>query len=306
MVAPDEQTRDVRHDQTQKADRPDDGRRDGRESHRDDRDDNAAARDVHAEAARRLVLEGEEVALPRHEQGRDQPDGRVERERAEVVPRLLRDVGVDDARHAGVIAPRAGVERAHQPREHRVDRDADENDPQRRQAALPRQAVDQREGQHAAKKREKRREEIQRREKRRHQHRREARARADADDAGVGQRIFHHRLQQHARHRRGGPAEQSDEDARKAQVIDRGDVRVILHEQPPQKLRGRDVQAARIDRPEQQRQKRRRREEKSPHPPASRDQGSSPSFLMVVKAGTARRAGGGLSLPGCVFAQDSP
>ena len=68
--------------------------------------------------------------MPHHKDGSDQTDDHIEQKRLKIIPGLHGDVGVDNAGNAGIVAPRAGVESAHEPGKHGVDRHAHEDNPQ--------------------------------------------------------------------------------------------------------------------------------------------------------------------------------
>ena len=186
------------HDQSKEADGADHGGGYAGEQHGDDGNYDAAAVDIHAERACGLVLKRKKIALSGGKEREDDPHRNIGRQCAKIVPRFHRNICIDDACDAGIVGTGAGVECAHQSREHGVDRHADEDDPQRRQPVFIGQAVNENKCEHSAEESKQRCEEIERRHERGYEHRRKACAGADADDAGIGQRIFHHGLQKHA------------------------------------------------------------------------------------------------------------
>lgn len=194
-------------------------RGDGSEQYGYRGDEQPCAVYVHAQRARRFVLQREQIALRADQQREHQPHRRVHRQRAEIVPSFHGDVGVHDACRARIVRACAAVECGHQPREHRVYRHADEYYPKRAESAAPRERVDQQARRHSADECEQRGEKVQRGEKRRYQYSRKARARAYADDAGVGEGVFHYRLQKHARYRHRRAAYHRDKNSREAQVV---------------------------------------------------------------------------------------
>ena len=171
-----------------------------------------------------------------------------------IIPGLHGDVGVDDAGHAGIVAPCAGVESAHQPCKHGVDRHAHQDNAQRRKAALPRKGVHQQKGDHPAQEGEQGREKVEGREKGGNQHRSQAGPGADAYNAGIGQRVFHHGLQKHAGNGGCRSAEDGDEDAGKPQVVNGRHVFVVFDKESFEQLQRRYLQAAGVDGNQEQRQ----------------------------------------------------
>ena len=95
---------------------------------------------------------------------------------------------------------------------------------------------------------------VEGREKGGNEHRRQAGAAADADDAGVGQRVFHHSLQQHTGYGGCCSAEDGDEDAGKPQVVNGRHVFVVFNKESFEQFQGRHLQAAGIDGNQEQRQ----------------------------------------------------
>ena len=171
-----------------------------------------------------------------------------------IIPGLHGDVGVDNAGDARIIAPCAGVEGAHEPCKHGVDRHAHQNNAQRRKSALPGKGVHQQESDHPAYKREQGREKVEGGHKGSNEHRRQAGPGADADDAGVCQWVFHHSLQQHAGYSGCRSAEDGDEDAGKPQVVNGRHVFVVFNKESFEQLQGRYLQAAGVDGNQKQRQ----------------------------------------------------
>ena len=84
------------------------------------------------------------------------------------------------------------------------------------------------------------------------EHRHQAGTGADANDAGVRQRVFQHRLQQHAGHRHNSSAEHGNENAGKSQVKNGGHVFIVGHKESSEQLHRGDLQAAGVDCKEKQ------------------------------------------------------
>lgn len=98
---------------------------DGSQQDSDHRNDDPATGDVHAQRTGRFILQRQQVALPQHKDGGDEANHYIQKQGLEIVPGLHGDVSVDDAGNARIIAPCAGVEGAHEPCKHGVDRHAD-------------------------------------------------------------------------------------------------------------------------------------------------------------------------------------
>lgn len=110
------------NDKTEEADRADDCRGDTRQQYGDHRNDDAASGDIHAEASRRLVLQRQQVTLSRDEDRGNETYHHIPKQGLKIIPGLHGDVGVDDARHAGVVVSGAGVKGAHKTGEHSIYR----------------------------------------------------------------------------------------------------------------------------------------------------------------------------------------
>ena len=190
-----------------------------------------------------------------HKKARDQSNHRPDEKRVKIVPCFHGDVGVDDAGHAGIVAARAGIERAHQSGKHGVYRYAYKDNAQRRQPSLIGKAVDQQKRDHAAEKSEQRSKEKQRREECGNQHGGKACAAADAYNSGIGKRIFHHRLQENAGNSGRRAAKHSDKNAGETKIKDRRHIGVIFNKQSSEQLRRRHFQTAGIDGKEKECQK---------------------------------------------------
>lgn len=150
MIAPYQQPCNMRDDQSQKADGADDGSRNTHQQHRDHRNDDPAAGNVHAQAPRRFILQRQQVALAQHKDRSNQANHHIQKQGLKIIPGLHSNVRVDNAGGSRIGAARAGVEGAHQTGKHGVDRYADENNTQGRKPAFPRKGIYQQEGNHSA------------------------------------------------------------------------------------------------------------------------------------------------------------
>ena len=218
MVRADDEPCHVRHDEADKAEQSNDGDGTCREDGRDGRQQEARELDAHAEALGHRIAELQHIEVARGEHGEREAHERVRPEHRHMRPATRREAA--DHPHERVV--HAVAVEDHQSRDARSeeggDSHASKDDADGLNAVLPGEQVDEHGRPHCADKGRRRDERAVLGEEQQDEDAHEPRARRDADDVRVGQRVLHDGLQDGAREREVDADERCHERARQPDI----------------------------------------------------------------------------------------